>query len=70
MDGYKPLYQAVAAVFIFASSLCMDLSFGYPAGNFATATLASIGSAAVPEQVMVMLVGSWVAGIPERLVWP
>ena len=54
MDGTS-LYQAVAAVFI-AQAFGMDLSFGTQLGIIATATLASIGSAAVPGAGMVMLV--------------
>lgn len=64
MDGTS-LYQAVAAVFI-AQTFGMDLSFGAQLGIIVTATLASIGSAAVPGAGMVMLVivlGQ--AGIPE-----
>jgi Na+/H+-dicarboxylate symporter len=64
MDGTS-LYQAVAAVFI-AQAFGMDLSFSAQLGIIATATLASIGSAAVPGAGMVMLVivlGQ--AGIPE-----
>lgn len=64
MDGTS-LYQAVAAVFI-AQAFGMDLSFAAQLGIIATATLASIGSAAVPGAGMVMLVivlGQ--AGIPE-----
>jgi Na+/H+-dicarboxylate symporter len=64
MDGTS-LYQAVAAVFI-AQAFGMDLSLGTQLGIIATATLASIGSAAVPGAGMVMLVivlGQ--AGIPE-----
>ncbi|HPG10621.1 MAG TPA: dicarboxylate/amino acid:cation symporter [Chitinophagaceae bacterium] len=64
MDGTS-LYQAVAAVFI-AQAFGMDLSLGAQLGIIATATLASIGSAAVPSAGMVMLVivlGQ--AGIPE-----
>ena len=64
MDGTS-LYQAVAAVFI-AQAFGMDLSFGIQLGIIATATLASIGSAAVPGAGMVMLVGVLgYAGIPE-----
>jgi Na+/H+-dicarboxylate symporter len=64
MDGTS-LYQAVAAVFI-AQAFGMDLSFGTQLGIIATATLASIGSAAVPGSGMVMLVGVLgYAGIPE-----
>jgi len=64
MDGTS-LYQAVAAVFI-AQAFGMDLTFGTQLGIIATATLASIGSAAVPGAGMVMLVGVLgYAGIPE-----
>jgi Na+/H+-dicarboxylate symporter len=64
MDGTS-LYQAVAAVFI-AQAFNMDLTLGAQLGIIVTATLASIGSAAVPGAGMVMLVivlGQ--AGIPE-----
>ena len=64
MDGTS-LYQAVAAVFI-AQAFNIDLSLGAQLGIILTATLASIGSAAVPGAGMVMLVivlGQ--AGIPE-----
>jgi Na+/H+-dicarboxylate symporter len=64
MDGTS-LYQAVAAVFI-AQAFGIDLSLGAQLGIIVTATLASIGSAAVPGAGMVMLVivlGQ--AGIPE-----
>ena len=64
MDGTS-LYQAVAAVFI-AQAFGMDLSIGTQFGIILTATLASIGAAAVPGAGMVMLVivlGQ--AGIPE-----
>ena len=64
MDGTS-LYQAVAAVFI-AQAFGMDLDFSTQLGIIATATLASIGSAAVPGAGMVMLVGVvGYAGIPE-----
>jgi Na+/H+-dicarboxylate symporter len=64
MDGTS-LYQAVAAVFI-AQAFGMDLSLSTQLGIIATATLASIGSAAVPGAGMVMLVGVLgYAGIPE-----
>lgn len=64
MDGTS-LYQAVAAVFI-AQTFGMDLSLGAQLGIIATATLASIGSAAVPGAGMVMLVIVLAqAGIPE-----
>ena len=64
MDGTS-LYQAVAAIFI-AQTFGIDLSLGAQLGIVATASLASIGSAAVPSAGMVMLVivlGQ--AGIPE-----
>ena len=64
MDGTS-CYQAVAAVFI-AQAFGMDLSLGTQLGIVVTASLASIGSAAVPSAGMVMLVivlGQ--AGIPE-----
>lgn len=64
MDGTS-LYQAVAAVFI-AQALGMELTLGAQLSIVLTATLASIGSAAVPGAGMVMLVivlGQ--AGIPE-----
>jgi len=54
MDGTS-LYQAVAAVFI-ASAFGMDLNFGQQLTIVLTATLASIGSAAVPGAGIVMLV--------------
>ncbi|WP_324720075.1 dicarboxylate/amino acid:cation symporter [Salinimicrobium sp. HB62] len=64
MDGTS-LYQAVAAVFI-AQAFGMDLSLGTQLGIILTATLASIGSAAVPGAGMVMLVIVLAqAGIPE-----
>ncbi|WP_029036940.1 dicarboxylate/amino acid:cation symporter [Salinimicrobium xinjiangense] len=64
MDGTS-LYQAVAAVFI-AQAFGLDLSIGTQLGIIATATLASIGSAAVPGAGMVMLVIVLAqAGIPE-----
>jgi Na+/H+-dicarboxylate symporter len=64
MDG-TALYQGVAAVFI-AQAFNMDLSLSAQLGIVLTATLASIGTAAVPSAGMVMLViilGQ--AGIPE-----
>lgn len=64
MDGTS-LYQAVAAIFI-AQAFGLDLTLGTQLGIIVTATLASIGSAAVPGAGMVMLVivlGQ--AGIPE-----
>lgn len=64
MDGTS-LYQAVAAVFI-AQAFGMDLSLSVQLGIILTATLASIGSAAVPGAGMVMLVIVLAqAGIPE-----
>jgi Na+/H+-dicarboxylate symporter len=64
MDGTS-LYQAVAAVFI-AQAFGMDLSIGAQLMIIVTATLASIGSAAVPGAGMVMLVIVLAqAGIPE-----
>lgn len=64
MDGTS-LYQAVAAVFI-AQAFGMDLSFAAQLGIIVTATLASIGSAAIPGAGMVMLVIVLAqAGIPE-----
>ncbi|MEH6760587.1 MAG: dicarboxylate/amino acid:cation symporter [Maribacter arcticus] len=64
MDGTS-LYQAVAAVFI-AQTFGMDLSLSAQLGIIVTATLASIGSAAVPGAGMVMLVIVLAqAGIPE-----
>ncbi|MCB0686771.1 MAG: dicarboxylate/amino acid:cation symporter [Saprospiraceae bacterium] len=64
MDGTS-LYQGVAAIFI-AQTFGLDLSLGAQLGIVFTATLASIGSAAVPSAGMIMLVivlGA--AGIPE-----
>lgn len=64
MDGTS-LYQAVAAVFI-AQAFGMVLDFATQMGIIATATLASIGSAAVPGAGMVMLIIVLAqAGIPE-----
>ena len=64
MDG-TALYQGVAAVFI-AQAFNLDLTLSAQLGIVMTATLASIGTAAVPSAGMVMLViilGQ--AGIPE-----
>ena len=64
MDGTS-VYQAVAAVFI-AQAFGLDLSLGAQLGIIVTASLASIGAAAVPSAGIVMLVivlGQ--AGIPE-----
>lgn len=64
MDGTS-LYQAVAAVFI-AQAFNMDLTFQDQLTIVTTATLASIGSAAVPGAGMVMLVIVLGAiGVPE-----
>lgn len=54
MDGTS-LWQAVSAVFI-AQAFGIDLSLGTQLGIVATATLASIGTAAVPSAGTVMLV--------------
>ena len=54
MDGTS-LYQAVAAVFI-AQVLAFDLNFSDQLTIIVTATMASIGSAAVPGAGMIMLV--------------
>ncbi|MEM6328903.1 MAG: dicarboxylate/amino acid:cation symporter [Planctomycetota bacterium] len=65
MDGTS-LYQAVAAVFI-AQALGTDLSLGDQLQIVVTATLASIGSAAVPGAGMVMLlIVLGAIGIPEQ----
>lgn len=64
MDG-TAIYQAIAAIFI-AQVMTIDLSLSEQLMIIVTATLASIGSAAVPSAGMVMLVivlGQ--AGIPE-----
>ena len=64
MDG-TCLYQAFAAVFI-AQAFGLDLSLAAQLGIVSTATLASIGSAAVPGAGMVMLIIVLSqAGIPE-----
>jgi Na+/H+-dicarboxylate symporter len=64
MDGTS-LYQAVAAVFI-AQAFGLELSLTAQLGIILTATLASIGSDAVPSAGMVMLVIVLSqAGIPE-----
>ena len=64
MDGTS-LYQAVAAIFI-AQAYNMDLDLGQQVTIVLTATLASIGSAAVPGAGMVMLVIVLGAiGVPE-----
>ncbi|NPD46254.1 dicarboxylate/amino acid:cation symporter [Lentimicrobium sp. S6] len=65
MDGTS-LYQAVAAVFI-ASAFGMDLDFGQQLTIVLTATMASIGSAAVPGAGIVMLVIVLTAiGVPSE----
>lgn len=64
MDGTS-LYQAVAAVFI-ANTLGVELTMNQQLTIVLTATLASIGSAAVPGAGMVMLVIVLSAiGVPE-----
>ena len=64
MDG-TAVYQAIAAIFI-AQVMNIDLTLGQQLMIIVTATLASIGTAAVPSAGIVMLVivlGQ--AGIPE-----
>lgn len=72
MDGTS-LYQSVAAVFI-AQAFGLELGLAGQLGIIVTATLASIGSAAVPGAGMVMLVIVLAqAGIPEAglaLIFP
>ena len=64
MDGTS-VYQGVAAVFI-AQAFGLDLSLSAQLGIIFTATLASIGTAAVPSAGIVMLVIVLAqAGIPE-----
>ncbi len=64
MDGTS-LYQAIAAVFI-AQAFGIELTIQAQLGIILTATLASIGSAAVPGAGMIMLVIVLAqAGIPE-----
>lgn len=64
MDG-TALYQAIAAIFI-AQVMNIDLTLSQQLMIIVTATLASIGSAAVPGAGMVMLVIVLAqAGIPE-----
>lgn len=64
MDGTS-VYQGVAAVFI-AQAFGLDLSLAAQLGIIFTATLASIGTAAVPSAGIVMLVIVLAqAGIPE-----
>ena len=65
MDGTS-LYQAVAALFI-AQAYSIELTFADQLTIVLTATLASIGSAAVPGAGMVMLVIVLGAiGVPEQ----
>ncbi len=64
MDG-TALHQAVAAVFI-AQAFGLELSLAVQLGIIVTATLASIGAAAVPGAGIIMLVIVLAqAGIPE-----
>ena len=64
MDG-TAVYQAVAAVFI-AQTFGLDLSFTAQLGIISTATLASIGAAAVPSGgIIVLVIVLAQAGIPE-----
>ena len=64
MDG-TALYQAIAAVFI-AQTFGVDLSLGAQLGIILTATLASIGAAAVPSAgIIVLVIVLSQAGIPE-----
>lgn len=64
MDGTS-VYQGVAAVFI-AQAFGLDLSLSAQLGIIFTATLASIGTAAVPSAGIIMLVIVLAqAGIPE-----
>ena len=64
MDG-TAVYQAVAAVFI-AQAFGLDLSLVDQLGIISTATLASIGAAAVPSAgIIVLVIVLAQAGIPE-----
>ena len=64
MNG-TAVYQAVAAVFI-AQTFGLDLSFTAQLGIISTATLASIGAAAVPSGgIIVLVIVLAQAGIPE-----
>lgn len=64
MDG-TALYQAIAAIFI-AQTFGLDLSLGAQLGIILTATLASIGAAAVPSAgIIVLVIVLSQAGIPE-----
>ena len=64
MDG-TAVYQAIAAVFI-AQTFGLDLSITTQLGIIVTATLASIGAAAVPSAgIIVLVIVLAQAGIPE-----
>ncbi len=64
MDG-TAVYQAIAAVFI-AQTFGLDLSLTSQLGIIVTATLASIGAAAVPSAgIIVLVIVLAQAGIPE-----
>ena len=64
MDG-TAVYQAIAAVFI-AQTFGLDLSVTAQLGIIVTATLASIGAAAVPSAgIIVLVIVLAQAGIPE-----
>jgi len=64
MDG-TAVYQAIAAVFI-AQTFGLDLSITAQLGIIVTATLASIGAAAVPSAgIIVLVIVLAQAGIPE-----
>jgi len=64
MDG-TAVYQAIAAVFI-AQAFAIDLSLTAQLGIIVTATLASIGAAAVPSAgIIVLVIVLAQAGIPE-----
>lgn len=64
MDG-TAVYQAIAAVFI-AQTFGLDLTLGAQLGIIVTATLASIGAAAVPSAgIIVLVIVLAQAGIPE-----
>ena len=65
MDG-TAVYQAIAAVFI-AQTFGIDLSLSAQLGIILTATLASIGAAAVPSAgiIVLVIVLAQAAGIPE-----
>jgi len=64
MDG-TAVYQAIAAIFI-AQTFGLDLSLTAQLGIIVTATLASIGAAAVPSAgIIVLVIVLAQAGIPE-----